>query len=277
MKKLLLSAALLMGAMSMSAQILTEVEEGTYAITSTLEELQAAYDESHFSQLGTSGVNFEDGEVILDNEDLTIYSVKTSYFWITGGKLGDIQKDFPSYTGYVNLGSNLSDRDWTKTPPTVFFLTDCWQEWQSILKVVPKKNGTLSFGVYAGDNSRTIGIFNEATEADYADNYFGEFKGITDFRNDGENGTVKNAPAYVEATVEADRIYGLLGGGAKNLCLHQIKFIPSTGTGIENIESTEGEKTVEAYYTIDGARVNEPVKGIYIVKYSDGTAKKIVK
>ena len=46
MKKLLLSAALLMGAMSMSAQILTEVEEGTYAITSTLEELQAAYDET---------------------------------------------------------------------------------------------------------------------------------------------------------------------------------------------------------------------------------------
>lgn len=277
MKKLLLSAALLMGAMSMSAQILTEVEEGTYAMTSTLEELKAAYDENHFSQLGDAGLNFEDGEVILDNDDLTIYSVKTSYFWLSGGKLSDIQKDFPDYTGYVNLGSNLSDRNWTTAPPTIFFLNECWQEWQSILKVVPKKNGKLSFGVYAGDNSRTIGIFNEATEEDYADNYFGEFKGITDFRNDGENGTVKNAPAYVEATVEAGRIYGLLGGGATNLCLHQIKFIPDGGTGIVNIEAAEEVKTVEAYYTLDGVRVDEPVKGVYIVKYSDGTAKKIVK
>ena len=44
MKKLLLSAALLMGAVSMQAQILTEVEENTYAITATLEDLKAAYD-----------------------------------------------------------------------------------------------------------------------------------------------------------------------------------------------------------------------------------------
>lgn len=277
MKKLLLSAALLMGAMSMSAQILTEVEEGTYAITSSLEELQAAYDESHFSQLGTAGLNFEDNEVILDNEDLTIYSVKTSYFWLSGGKLSDIQKDFPNYTGYVNLGSNLADRNWTDNPPTLFYLTDAWQQWQSILKVVPKKNGTLSFGVYAGDNTRTIGIFNEATEEDYANEYYGEFKAFTDFRNDGENGTVKNAPAYVETKAEAGRIYGLLGGGATNLCMHQIKFIPDGGTGITNVETAKGEKTVEAYYTLDGMRVNEPVKGVYIVKYSDGTAKKIVK
>ncbi len=277
MKKLLLSASLIMGAMSLQAQVLTEVEENTYAITATLDELKAAYDESRFTALGDAGLTFEDGEVILDNEDLTIYSVKTSYFWVSGGKLGDIQKDFPSYTGYVNLGSNLSDRDWSVSAPSLFFLADAWQEWQSILKVVPKKNGTLSFGVYAGDNTRTIGIFNEATEADYADNYFGEFKGITDFRNDGENGTVKNAPAYVEATVETGRIYGLLGGGARNLCLHQIKFIPDNGTGIVNVEASEGEKTVEAYYTIDGVRVNEPIKGIYIVKYSDGTSKKTVK
>ncbi len=276
MKKLLLSAALLLGVMSAQAQILTEVEEGTYAITATLEELKAAYDASRFTALGDAGITFEDGELIFENDDLAIYSVQTSYFWVSGGKLGDIKKDFPDYTGYVNLGSNLPDRDWTVTPPTIFLLSEAWQEWQSILKVVPKKDGKLSFGVYAGDNSRTIGIFNEAFEEEWDLGYFGEFKAITDFRNDGENGTVKNAPAYVEADVEAGRIYGLLGGGNRNLCLHQIKFIPSEGTGISNVE-TEGEKTVETYYTIDGSRVNEPVKGIYIVKYTDGTAKKIVK
>lgn len=277
MKKLLLSTALLAGVMSVQAQILTEVEEGTYAITATLEELKAAYDESRFASLGDAGITFEDGEVILDNDDLTISSVETSYFWISGGKLSDIKTDFPDYTGYVNLGSNLSDRNWTVTTPSLFFLEDAWQQWQSILKVVPKKDGTLSFGVYAGDNTRSIGIFNEATEDDYNYDYFGEFKAITDFRNDGENGTVANAPAYVEAEVEAGRIYGLLGGGATNLCMHQIKFIPSgSSTGISNVEA-EGEKTVEAYYSIDGSRVNEPVKGIYIVKYTDGTAKKIVK
>ena len=277
MKKLLLSAALLMGAVSMQAQILTEVEENTYAITATLEDLKAAYDESYFTQLGESGITFEDGAVIFENEDLTISSVQRSYWWISGGKLSNIKADFPNYTGYVNLGSNLADNKWTQNTPVVFFLSECWQEWQSILKVVPKKAGKLSFGVYAGDNTRSIGIFNEATEAEMNEGYLGEFKGITDFRNDGENGTVANAPAYVEADVEAGKTYGLLGGGAKNLCLHQIKFVPTGGgTGITNVDA-QAEKTVEAYYTLDGTRVSNPVKGIYIVKYSDGTAKKVVK
>lgn len=276
MKKLLLSASLIMGAMSLQAQVLTEVEENTYAITATLDELKAAYDESHFTQLGDAGVTFEDGEVVFENEDLTISSVQRSYFWVSGGKLSDIKNDFPNYTGYVNMGSNLPDRDWTVTAPTLFVLSDAWSEWQSILKVVPKKDGKLSFGVYAGDNTRSIGIFNEATEEDMNNNYFGEFKAVVDFRNDGENGTVKNAPAYVEADVENGRIYGLMAGGTRNQCLHQIKFVPSGDTGVTNI-NVEGEKTIEAYYTLGGVRVNTPAKGVYIVKYSDGTTMKVAK
>lgn len=287
MKKLLLSAALLMGAVSMQAQIYTEVEENTYAITCSVEDLKAAYDETHFTQLGNDGMTFADGEVILDNEDFTLTSVKDSYFWIEAGsgKWQDMQKDFPDYTGYVNLGSNLSDRGWELAAesetgmdnPSIFFLSDCWQQWQSILKFTPKKDGKLSFGVYAGDNQRVIGIFREATEEQMNAGDLGGLVAVTNFRNDGENGTVAKAPAYVEGDVKAGNVYGILGGGNKNLALHQIKFVPTGGgTGITNVDA-QAEKTVEAYYTLDGTRVSTPAKGIYIVKYSDGTAKKVVK
>ena len=54
--------------------------------------------------------------------------------------------------------------------------------------------------------------------------------------------------------------------------------IASAGTtGIERAESSE--QTVEvARYTLDGRRVAAPVRGVNIVKYSDGTVvKQVVK
>lgn len=46
-------------------------------------------------------------------------------------------------------------------------------------------------------------------------------------------------------------------------------------SGIEGVEA-EGENMESARYTIDGRRIMAPEKGINIVKYSDGTVKKIV-
>ena len=46
-------------------------------------------------------------------------------------------------------------------------------------------------------------------------------------------------------------------------------------TGIENI-GTENEAAEVARYTLDGRRISSAVKGVNIVKYSDGTVKKVV-
>lgn len=47
-------------------------------------------------------------------------------------------------------------------------------------------------------------------------------------------------------------------------------------TGIENVNAEDGENVEVARYTIDGRRIFVPVKGVNIVKYSDGQVKKIV-
>ena len=55
------------------------------------------------------------------------------------------------------------------------------------------------------------------------------------------------------------------------------EFTPGETTlGINSIANSV-EKSVKGYYTLDGAQVNAPVNGITIVKYSDGTAKKVIK
>lgn len=46
-------------------------------------------------------------------------------------------------------------------------------------------------------------------------------------------------------------------------------------TGISSI-GTDGNATVAAYYTVDGTRISAPVKGINILKMSDGTTRKVL-
>ena len=47
-------------------------------------------------------------------------------------------------------------------------------------------------------------------------------------------------------------------------------------TGVERTLKNDDEKREVARYTIDGRRINGLVKGINIVKYADGTTKKVV-
>jgi hypothetical protein len=48
----------------------------------------------------------------------------------------------------------------------------------------------------------------------------------------------------------------------------------STTTGIEN--ATVQNAKVQGIYTVDGKQVAEPTKGVNVVKYTDGTARKVV-
>ena len=43
------------------------------------------------------------------------------------------------------------------------------------------------------------------------------------------------------------------------------------------IGEVEAPSAVTAYYTLDGVRVAEPVRGVTIVKYTNGVTRKIVK
>ncbi len=47
-------------------------------------------------------------------------------------------------------------------------------------------------------------------------------------------------------------------------------------TGIDNLPTVDADKREVARYTVDGRRINAPVKGINIVKYEDGTTRKVV-
>lgn len=280
MKKILLSAMALMSMAAVQAQdvpyIFTEVEANTYAITMTLAEMQAKYP-ADWTKADAApwgmGVAFPEETVLFDNDKLTIKAATNNCpIYGTGGKLTEMQKDFPGYNGYVNCGSGLNDKDFTGEE--LILKEEFWQ-WggsnNGFVYVIPKVDGTLKFGVYAGDNSRVIGIFScDANSDDLG------MVSKNAFRNDGENGTVKNAPAYVEGEIKAGGSYALVAGGSKNLTMHQITFVPGTGTGIAGVE-TSAEKAVEAYYTLDGVRLNAPAKGVNIVKYTDGTTVKVVK
>ena len=52
-------------------------------------------------------------------------------------------------------------------------------------------------------------------------------------------------------------------------------YDPGT-TSIDGIGTTEGDVQEVARYTIDGVRLSAPAKGINIIRYSDGTTKKVI-
>ena len=283
MKKILLSAIALMGMISANAQeattpyILSQVEANTYAVTMTNDEIGAAFDAQWVADAWNIGVALPAGTVMFENDDLVITAaVDKTPVYTANGKISQIKKENAGYTGYVNVGSTLAQNNWEDI--TIQDIAEVKANNHGIVAVTPKKAGVLSFGVYAGNNSREIGIYKLATDDEKAEGEFGAMIAMNNFRNDGENGTVENAPAFVEAQVEAGRQYALMAGGNKNLCLHQIKFVAQGGSvdGISSAETTT-VKNIAAIYTLAGAQVSSLQDGVNIVKYSDGTSAKIVK
>lgn len=284
MKKILLSAVALMSMMTANAQdakvpyILSAVGDNTYAVTMTQEEIAAQFDAQWVADAWGNGVALPANTVMFENDDLVVKAaVEKTPVYTTSGKITQIKAEFPGYTGYANLGSTLGQNKWAEDI-MIQDIADCKANNQGIVSVVPKKAGKLSFGVYAGDNSREIGIYKLATDAEKENDNFGAMVAVNDFRNDGENGTVKNAPAYVEADIEPGHEYALLAGGNKNLCMHQIKFVASGGPvdGISTV-NTKAENSIEAIYTLSGAQVSSLQNGVNIVKLSNGKSVKVVK
>ena len=262
-------------AVSAEPFILSEVEEGTFAVTMTQDEISAAFNADWVSAAWNIGAALPKDYVMFENDEIKIAAaVDATPVYTANGKLSDMQKDFANYTGYINLGSTLAASDWTGDESIAEY-DEVKANNQGYVVVTPKVAGTVKFGVYAGDNKRSIGIYKLATEAEKNEGEYGGWVAFNNFQNNGENGTENKAPAYVEGSVEAGRQYLLIGGGNKNLTMHQISFA-SGNTAIDGISNMNNKK-IAAIYTINGMRVNDLQKGLNIVKYTDGTSVKVLK
>lgn len=62
--------------------------------------------------------------------------------------------------------------------------------------------------------------------------------------------------------------------GYGSLAFYAFSTITTATTGIDNISAQKAE--VKGLYTVDGKQVSEPVKGVNVVKYTDGTSRKVV-
>lgn len=175
MKKILLSAIALMGMVSASAQeattpyILSQVEANTYAVTMTNDEITAAFDAQWVADAWNIGAALPAGTVMFENDDLVITAaVDKTPVYTANGKLSQIKKENPGYTGYVNAGSTLAQNNWEEGI-TIQDIAEVKASNHGIVAVTPKKAGVLSFGVYAGNNSREIGIYKLATDDEKAE------------------------------------------------------------------------------------------------------------
>lgn len=283
MKKLftLVVSALMAG--SVFAQdvpyIFSKVADNTYAVTMTQEEIEQKYESAWINDAFNMGVVFPAGTVMFENDDLVISAAVDGTIVYTTTSLAQIRQameENPGYTGCVNLGSSFSSRGIDITKDLIDNVSDKQSSKQGILLVSPKTKGTLSYGVYAGENKRWIGIYQMPTDAEKKVGSKGKWLDYNLFQNDGSNGTVANAPAYSKAEVDAEHSYVLIPGG-KSLNLHQIKFAPAVPSHISSTLKDGKGKTVEGYYTVGGVRLNNLQKGSNIVKYSDGTVVKVIK
>lgn len=97
--------------------------------------------------------------------------------------------------------------------------------------------------------------------------------------NYNENKNTLNAVAFVSlpfiVTVDGKNYYN---GDLNNVWVNQCQFLElpvGAATAIKGVETSENA-TVVARYAADGSEVSAPVKGINILKLSDGTTRKVV-
>ncbi|MGN0221903.1 MAG: hypothetical protein ACI4BA_07265 [Prevotella sp.] len=234
------------------------------------------------------GVWLDKNYVVYKDEELTITAaVDDTPVYFKGNKNEQIQAD--GHNGYFNMGSTMPDQVLTgEETITDLSLDGLKKSYMGVLRVVPNVDGVLGAKIYAGDSKRCFGIYKLATEAEMDNDDFGGWAAYVNFRNGDpakdENLECSyhkehhelNAPEYITCDVVAGRDYLIIAGGQKNLNLSMITFEASS-TGIEGINTENGMKAVKAIYSINGTQVNGLQKGINIVKYSDGTSKKIIK
>lgn len=278
MKKIFTLIATVLAAVSVNAQetsypFYTEVETNTYAILVDQETINAAgFDESWISAAWSMGVALPADFEVLDNDYINVRTaVDDSRIYTSGNKYSDMIAAFPDYKAYLNLGSGLEQSGWTGEE-TIEDYSTLGVSYHGFYVLTPKVAGTFTFGVYAGDNKRVVGIYKLATEDEIDNDYLGEWAAWEEFQQE-----VSTEAFYLTGELEANREYLMIGGGNKNLTMHQMKFVPGESTGITNVELDANHRTVVGYYTLGGMETSGLVKGVNIVKYSDGSSVKVIK
>ena len=94
------------------------------------------------------------------------------------------------------------------------------------------------------------------------------------------NKNTLNAVAYVSLpyVIKGEDGKNYLNGDLENVWVNQCQFLQlpkGQATAIKGVETSENA-TVVARYAADGSQISAPVKGINILKMSDGTTRKVV-
>lgn len=280
MKKIFFSAiALVMGLTNVCADdtaapyILSDIGDNTYAVTMNQEDMQAKFPKDWQGEaVWNMGIGFPDGTVLYENDDFKAVSRLTLCCFWTGNNFSQIQAENEKITGYMNLGSTLAQNNWSEDQISIIDVADLAAgKNHGLIQITPKKAGKLSYRVYAGGKTRSIGIYKLATEAEMEAENFGKLVAFTNFRNEDK------APADVEAELETGHDYLLIAGNPANVGFTYMKYVVSGGTtAINGIENNNG-KTVIGIYNAAGTQMDNMQKGLNIVKYSDGTSSKIMK
>ena len=132
---------------------------------------------------------------------------------------------------------------------------------ENVLRVIGTENPWGDAITWNGDN------FEKTYEVSISADYF-----------EDSNNTF-NAVAFVSLPfmfeIDGKRY---VNGGKNNVWVNQCQFLQipeGTGTAIKGVETSENA-TVVARYAADGSQISAPVKGINILKLSDGTTRKVV-
>lgn len=133
---------------------------------------------------------------------------------------------------------------------------------ENVLRVIGTENPWGDAITWDGDN------FEKTYEVSISADYF----------EDSNNPTF-NAVAFVSLPFMFE-INGkrYVNGDKNNVWVNQCQFLQipeGTGTAIKGVETSENA-TVVARYAADGSQISAPVKGINILKLSDGTTRKVV-
>lgn len=132
---------------------------------------------------------------------------------------------------------------------------------ENVLRVIGTENPWGDAITWNGDN------FEKTYEVSISADYF-----------EDSNNTF-NAVAFVSLPfmfeIDGKRY---VNGDKNNVWVNQCQFLQipeGTGTAIKGVETSENA-TVVARYAADGSQISAPVKGINILKLSDGTTRKVV-
>ena len=158
-----------------------------------------------------------------------------------------------------------------------------------VLTLEPTVDGKVSIYYSSGFNNRSMFVFDVTSTLNEG---YGAVILANNIEQGGDKGDNMKANGVTDKVhvatfdVVGGHKYHIVGSGSQQE-LYQVTWTSfltdkyTTATGIEEVltnnGNNNGENTIKAIYTIDGSKVNSLQKGLNIIKYSDGTAKKVIK